>query len=54
MKIGEEQSDDSLNRILRSIAINQCCTIVYTVRKINIFPTDFEKIPLLLLVWNRG
>lgn len=33
MEIGEKQSDDHLNEVLRSIAINQCCTIVYTVSK---------------------
>lgn len=32
MQIGEKQSDDRLNEVLKSIAINQCCTIVYTVR----------------------
>lgn len=31
MEIGEEQSDDQLNQTLKKVAINQCCTIVYTV-----------------------
>jgi long-chain-fatty-acid--CoA ligase ACSBG len=31
MKLGEEQSDDELNNRLKRIAVNQCCTLVYTV-----------------------
>lgn len=31
MKLGKEQSDDELNHRLKSIAVNQCCTLVYTV-----------------------
>lgn len=31
MEIGEQQSDEQLNKTLKKVAINQCCTIVYTV-----------------------
>lgn len=30
MEIGEKQPDDRLDDVLKRIAINQCCTIVYT------------------------
>lgn len=31
MKLGQEQSEDELNERLKRIAVNQCCTLVYTV-----------------------
>lgn len=30
MRIGKEESDEKLNNALKSIAINECCTLVYT------------------------
>ncbi|KOC68404.1 Long-chain-fatty-acid--CoA ligase ACSBG2 [Habropoda laboriosa] len=30
MKIGEQESDDKLNEVLKRIAVNECCTLVYT------------------------
>ncbi|XP_014203362.1 very long-chain-fatty-acid--CoA ligase bubblegum isoform X2 [Copidosoma floridanum] len=30
IEIGEKQSDDKLNAVLRTIGINECCTLVYT------------------------
>lgn len=30
IKIGEAESDDKLNEILKRIAVNQCCTLVFT------------------------
>lgn len=40
MEIGEQQSDDQLNQALKKVAINQCCTIVYTV---SFTPTNLNK-----------
>lgn len=37
MDIGREQSDDLLNSTLAKIAINECCTLVYTVSYVNYF-----------------
>lgn len=31
MEMGSQQPDDRLEETLKSIAVNQCCTIVYTV-----------------------
>ncbi|XP_043528278.1 long-chain-fatty-acid--CoA ligase ACSBG2-like isoform X1 [Frieseomelitta varia] len=30
IKIGEAESDDKLNEVLKRIAVNQCCTLVFT------------------------
>ncbi|XP_039276232.1 very long-chain-fatty-acid--CoA ligase bubblegum [Nilaparvata lugens] len=30
LKIGNEQSDDQLNEVLKKIGVNECCTLVYT------------------------
>ncbi|XP_076751867.1 acyl-CoA synthetase bubblegum family member 1 isoform X2 [Xylocopa sonorina] len=30
LKIGAAESDDKLNEVLKTIAVNECCTIVYT------------------------
>lgn len=30
MKIGREESDTKLNSVLKTIAVNECCTLVYT------------------------
>lgn len=35
IKIGEAESDDKLNEVLKKIAVNQCCTLVFTVGKVN-------------------
>ena len=32
LKIGEKQSDDDLENVLKTIGVNECCTLVYTVR----------------------
>jgi long-chain-fatty-acid--CoA ligase ACSBG len=44
MKLGEEQSDDELNARLKRIAVNQCCTLVYTVSIFKLFYTKFHMI----------
>lgn len=31
MEIGSQQSDEKLEEVLKDIAINECCTLVYTV-----------------------
>lgn len=31
MKIGSTESDDKLNNVLKSMGVNECCTLVYTV-----------------------
>lgn len=33
MEIGSQQSDEKLEEVLKNIAINECCTLVYTVRQ---------------------
>ncbi|XP_076178092.1 acyl-CoA synthetase bubblegum family member 1 isoform X2 [Ptiloglossa arizonensis] len=30
LKIGEKESDDKLNDVIKQIAVNECCTLVYT------------------------
>lgn len=30
IKIGESESDDKLNEVLKTIGVNECCTLVYT------------------------
>lgn len=35
LEIGKKESDDRLNSVLKSIAINDCCTLVYTVSFLN-------------------
>ncbi|XP_017763561.1 PREDICTED: very long-chain-fatty-acid--CoA ligase bubblegum isoform X2 [Eufriesea mexicana] len=30
IQIGEKESDDKLNELLKTIAVNECCTLVYT------------------------
>ncbi|XP_076657735.1 acyl-CoA synthetase bubblegum family member 1 isoform X1 [Halictus rubicundus] len=30
IKIGESESDDKLNGVLKTVAVNECCTLVYT------------------------
>lgn len=31
MKIGSAESDDKLNSVLKSMGVNECCTLVFTV-----------------------
>lgn len=33
MEIGAKEPDTQLDAILKTIAVNECCTIVYTVSK---------------------
>lgn len=32
LEIGKKESDDKLDSVLKTIGINECCTLVYTVR----------------------
>ena len=33
LEIGKKEADDKLDSILRSMGVNECCTLVYTVNK---------------------
>lgn len=45
IKIGEAESDDKLNEILKRIATNECCTLVFTVQNINFLWEYFYEVP---------
>jgi len=34
MRIGSAESDDKLNAILKTMGVNECCTLVFTVNYI--------------------
>lgn len=31
MRIGSAESDDKLNTVLKTMGVNECCTLVFTV-----------------------
>lgn len=42
MEMGAKEPDTQLNNILKSIAVNECCTLVYTVSIFFLYPTALE------------
>lgn len=52
METGEQQTDDLLEESLKKIAVNECCTLVYTVSIEGRGLITYNRICNFLSVWN--
>ena len=46
MNIGKNETDEALNEVLKTLAINECCTLVFTVINI-IFSINYLLVKLI-------